>query len=112
MASNVGKTPRASRAKNKPAVAGSVKSDATLDREASQRLRREADEAAARRDALRRYATKLEADISVRQRKAYFDRHPGEKYAASSVIEAWVGRVCAAAGISCRFDNLDLMIPE
>ena len=98
--------PRASRAK--PAVAGSVKSGATLDREISQQQLLLAN----RREALRRFATKLESDSLGAQRQAYFTKHADAKYATRGDVNAWVARVCAAAGIACRYDDMLEMIPD
>lgn len=98
--------PRASRAK--PAVAGSVKSPETLDREVAQQHLLLAN----RREALRRYATKLESDSLGAQRQAYFAKHPDAKFATRGAVNAWVVRVCEAAGIACRYDGVEDMIPE
>lgn len=99
--------PRASRA-TKPAVAGSVKSPETLDREVAQQHLLLAN----RREALRRFATKLESDSLGAQRQAYFAKHPDAKFATRGDVNAWVARVCAAAGIACRYDGMDALIPE
>ena len=92
----------------KPAVAGSVKSAATIDREISAAHYL----AASRKEALRRFATKLEADSLGAQRQAYFVRHPDARYASRGAVNSWVSRVCAAAGIACRYDDMDALIPE
>lgn len=98
--------PRAPRAK--PAVAGSVKSPETLDREVAQQHLLLAN----RREALRRFATKLESDSLGAQRQAYFTKHADAKYATRGDVNAWVARVCAAAGIACRYDGMLEMIPD
>ena len=105
------KASRAKRASTKPAVAGSVKSGATLDRETSAAKLREAQLAAARRDALRRYALKLEGDSAGAQRLAYFVRHPDATYVSRNAVEAWIVRVCDAAGVACRYAQLEELIP-
>lgn len=102
------KNPRAKRA---PAVAGSVKCGATLDREVGAAKLREAQLAAARRDALRRYALKLEGDSAGAQRQAYFVRHPDATYVSRNAVEAWIVRVCDAAGVACRYAQLEELIP-
>lgn len=98
--------PRAPRAK--PAVAGSVKSPETLDREVAQQHLLLAN----RREALRRFATKLESDSLGAQRQAYFTKHPDAKFATRGAVNDWVARVCAAAGIACRYDGMLEMIPD
>lgn len=99
--------PRAPRA-TKPAVAGSVKSPATIDREISMQHLLQAN----RKEALRRFASKLEGDSLGAQRQAYFVKHPDARFATRGDVNSWVSRVCAAAGIACRYDGMDALIPE
>ena len=107
--------PRAPRAK--PAVAGSVKSPETLDREVAQQHlllanRREALRRCAPRAGWKASAPKLESDSLGAQRQAYFTKHADAKYATRGDVNAWVARVCAAAGIACRYDDMLEMIPD